>query len=138
MEYKPDWELARAMYESFWNGEELERCLLWVVSYRSGMPKDSLLLENLFMPNYQIKVNDKELFKRWTDFGFLLSYHEHIFSSLFYGAEALPVFWVNLGPGVLAAYLGSSPLLREDTIWFEPFLGSLCDFVPVIDPENEW
>ena len=138
MEYKPDWELTKSKYESFWNGEELERCLLWAVSYRSNVSRDDFLSENFFMPNYQIKVSSEEVLKRWTDFDFLLSYHERVFSSLFYGAESLPVFWINLGPGVLAAYLGSKPVFREDTVWFEPFLDSLHDFVPGISPENEW
>lgn len=139
MKYKPDWESAREMYDSFWNDEELERCLLWAVSYRStSLFRDNSLLENFLMPNYQIRVGGEELTKRWTDFDFLLSYHESVFSSLYYGAEALPVFWVNLGPGSLAAYLGSGLVFREDTIWFKPSLGSLCDFVPRLNPENEW
>jgi len=138
VEYKPDWEKARARYEAFWNDEELERCLLWVISYRSRSQR-SLLLHNPHMPNYQIEVTrDEELLRRWTDFDFLLSYHQEVFSCLYYAAEALPVFWINLGPGVMAAFLGSDPEFRKDTVWFHPSLGSLQNLAPKFNPENRW
>jgi len=138
VEYKPDWEKARERYRAFWSDEELERCLLWVINYRSQSQR-SFLLHNPHMPNYQIEViRDEELLYRWTDFDFLLSYHQKVFSCLYYAAEALPVFWINLGPGVMAAFLGSKPEFRKDTVWFHPSLDSLQNLTLRFDPENQW
>ena len=91
------------------------------------------------MPSYQIEVaGEQELLRRWTDFEFLLSYHERVFSHLHYAAEALPVFWINLGPGVMASYLGSELEFHQGTVWFHPFLDSLQNLTPRFDPENRW
>ncbi len=137
MKHKPDWEIIQERYRRFWNDEEVDRCLLWTVSYRNDSDfSDSHSFTEDFVPNFDIQCED--LFKRWTDFDFLFSYHERYFSNFYYGAEALPVFWINLGPGVMAAYLGSKFEFRENTVWFYPILDSLNNFEPEIDEKNTW
>lgn len=52
--------------------------------------------------------------------------------------ESFPNLWLNLGPGIIAAYLGASVTIGEDTVWFE----TPKDWQELqnlkFDPENEW
>jgi hypothetical protein len=54
--------------------------------------------------------------------------------------DAYPKWWVNCGPGVVAAFLGSQPSWRPDTTWFSPLAGinGLRDVHLHFDPGNPW
>jgi hypothetical protein len=54
--------------------------------------------------------------------------------------DAYPKWWVNYGPGTMAAFLGSPVRYTPDTTWFGPLPGtnSLADIHPVYDPNNPW
>ncbi len=54
--------------------------------------------------------------------------------------DAYPKWWVNCGPGVEAAFLGSVPSWRPDTTWFSPLADSSClhDIKLRFDPNNPW
>ncbi len=53
--------------------------------------------------------------------------------------DALPIAQVDLGPGSVAAYLGSEPRFGETTVWFEPAIADpeSCNSLR-FDPENRW
>jgi 5-methyltetrahydrofolate--homocysteine methyltransferase len=60
----------------------------------------------------------------------------------YYGGEAIPSFWPNYGPGIVAAVFGVEPLFKSQTVWFS------CptkpeDIVPLLESvklnqNNEW
>jgi 5-methyltetrahydrofolate--homocysteine methyltransferase len=54
--------------------------------------------------------------------------------------DAYPKWWVNYGPGTMAAFLGSAVHYRQDTTWFQPLEGLdlLTELHPTFDPENDW
>jgi hypothetical protein len=54
--------------------------------------------------------------------------------------DAYPKWWVNCGPGVVAAFLGSTPIWRPDTTWFSPLEGihALEEIQPRFDPTHPW
>ena len=54
--------------------------------------------------------------------------------------DAYPKWWVNYGPGTMAAFLGSEVSYTPDTTWIWPLKGmdSLADIQPVYDPTNAW
>jgi hypothetical protein len=54
--------------------------------------------------------------------------------------DAYPKWWVNYGPGTMAAFLGAPVRYTPDTTWFGPLPGanSLADIHPVYDPDNPW
>ena len=58
----------------------------------------------------------------------------------YFGGEAYPQVWLNLGPGVMAAYLGGYADFRGDTMWFE--LSEPLTWKKIAklnyDPENPW
>jgi len=47
-----------------------------------------------------------DLFEKW------------IVKTTFIG-DGFPMFWINLGPGALSAFLGAKPILMENTVWFK-------------------
>lgn len=53
--------------------------------------------------------------------------------------DAIPIAQVDIGPGSLAAYLGSEPRFGESTIWFDPVIHE-PDACPAIrfDAGNRW
>jgi hypothetical protein len=54
-------------------------------------------------------------------------------------AEAFPNFSVDLGPGSLALYLGSEPILKEDTIWFKECIDEIEKGSQIkVDDNNLW
>jgi len=53
--------------------------------------------------------------------------------------DALPIAQVDIGPGSLAAYLGSEPGFGETTIWFEPCIEDPEQYPTIrFDPGNRW
>jgi hypothetical protein len=54
--------------------------------------------------------------------------------------DAYPKWWVNYGPGVMAAFLGSPVSWSPDTTWFAPLAGveSLADMHVAYDAHNPW
>jgi len=59
---------------------------------------------------------------------------------MYFGGEAYPQIWLNLGPGVMAAYLSGCADFRGDTVWFElrrPFTWEEIDRLDY-NPENPW
>lgn len=45
----------------------------------------------------------------------------HRIASTWYGGDAVPSWFVNLGPGCVAAYLGPEPDYTPDSLWFREF-----------------
>jgi hypothetical protein len=47
-----------------------------------------------------------------------LKRHLDTFANTFYGGEAFPVTEINLGALVMAAFFGSPPEFRPETVWY--------------------
>lgn len=112
MLYKSDFEMAKKRMTAFWKGEMLDRCVTAVVAPRN---KAELVKINNMITDVQFNDTDKY----WTNIDFILSAREKIFENTYYGGEAFPHLFVNLGPGITAAYFGSTPTFRPDTVWFQ-------------------
>ena len=107
MLYKEDWDKARERLLAWWEGELIDRAVIQVKAPRDGAGGDS----------------------RWDDF-FLVRHHEEpelvieewekYCRGTFFGGEMIPNLWINLGPGIPAAYLGCRLRVSGDTVWFEP------------------
>ena len=90
---------------AYWNGEKQDRCLI------------SLSAPNGCQPPLRPEV---ELERYWTDPEVVRRrYLDGCNCNQLFG-EALPIFWPNLGPGVLAACLGSPYKFSPNTVWFTP------------------
>jgi 5-methyltetrahydrofolate--homocysteine methyltransferase len=54
--------------------------------------------------------------------------------------DAYPKWWVNYGPGTMAAFLGSPVSYGQDTTWFQPLEGliSLSELHLAFNKKNDW
>ncbi|PKO20754.1 MAG: hypothetical protein CVU38_18450 [Chloroflexi bacterium HGW-Chloroflexi-1] len=53
--------------------------------------------------------------------------------------DAWPKWWPNLGPGIIAAFLGSEVCAGPDTVWFEPIAAAgIADLRLAYNGGNAW
>lgn len=107
MQYKPDWPEARQRMLAWWEGELVDRAVIQVTA-----PRDNAAGDSLWDPFYLVNnLDNPELaFEQW---------EKYCRDTLFAG-EMIPNLWVNLGPGIPAAFLGARLRKTADTVWFEP------------------
>jgi hypothetical protein len=60
-------------------------------------------------------------------------------SSIYFGGDSFPYFDTQLGPGNLAAFLGSEPYFAADTVWQASCIDDLEAHPPLVfSPGNPW
>lgn len=100
-----DWVRVKGLFKDWWDGV-LDKPLIQVYSPKLGF----------------------EDYKSWDSWGFARNLEEpeptiegfiDYCRRTFFGGGAYPNLWVNLGPGVLAAYLGAEPRFKSETVWFQ-------------------
>jgi len=127
--YKEDWERAESRMKAWWHGEIIDRPVVQVTApkHPGRTPKfwnEWELANNLETPELAL-----EKFDTWC-------------SDTFFGGEAFPYLWINLGPAIMAAYLnlGIEPRVAENTVWIES--DKPVDWEDIIraelNPENAW
>jgi len=121
---KANWEEAQERYRLWWAGEETDRPLLHVTAPRPGAA-GAEFGEWEFARNPDDAEATIERFVRWAQ-------------GTYFGGEAYPNLWPNLGPGILAAYLGARARFESETVWFETprewdEMGELR-----VEAENQW
>ena len=126
MLYKENWEETKGRFLAWWNGDVLDRVALQV-----SAPKDGCTPREIPEP--------RTLIERWLNIDWILEDAEEGFRTQYYGGEAFPCFFPNLGPDACAAFLGADLEFRESTSWVTPLIES-WDALPEfrIDPENRW
>ena len=125
--YKDDWPAAETRLRAYWANAAVDRAAIGVTAPRAEP-----------LPGPPAPPSPTDLASRWTDPEYLIGSAEAAFRATHFGGEAVPSLFVNLGPGILAAYLGSEPTFDDSTVWF----GELPDFdwgcPPQFDPGNVW
>jgi 5-methyltetrahydrofolate--homocysteine methyltransferase len=106
--YKPDWKRARRRLEAWWEGEIIDRAAIQVIARRDGAEPVSDCCDIWWQPLHFL-----------TDPEYVVDTFEKYCRGTFFGGEAFPNLWINLGPGIMAAYLGAVPQFRDDTTWFK-------------------
>jgi 5-methyltetrahydrofolate--homocysteine methyltransferase len=119
-----DWQRIEQDWTSWWAGE-LERPLLTL---------------EITEPD---PAHDWSQLSKWgleTPVDQVLDNAQHILKATHWLGDAYPKWWVNYGPGTMAAFLGSRLSYTPDTTWFWPLedVQSLADIHPVYDPANPW
>ncbi len=119
---RDDWDRVATRYEAWWAGRG---DIFAVTARRSGSPPPVDFsrvdpLEKFFNPKYRIaRVEDQ-------------------IAHTYYGGDAFARAFVNLGPGIVAAYLGSPVRAAQTTVWFDRCLESWDDRALTFDPDNQW
>ncbi len=122
MLYKPDWEIAKRRIEAWWQKDIIDRP---AVQVRAPLEISGVHSHN----------DPKDLVEKWTDIQWLLENANNNMKHTFFGGEAFPLYYPNLGPHVFAGYLGCKLKLGESTVWSEP-LGD--DVKLEFDKNNKW
>lgn len=111
-ELKPDFDKVRERYEAWWNGAIVDRPLASIT-----FPKP----ENQRVPLPPAKEYPS-IRDRWMDSEYILAQTEANLVNRVYYADALPVAWPNLGPGIFSAFYGGEMEYGEITSWSKPIL----------------
>lgn len=125
MHYKEDWILTQKKFKSWWAGELKEQPIIQVTSPRR-------------------KINNKYSWDIWTLIRYrsnpaiAIAEFEKYCQNTFFGGESFPNFWINLGPGCMAAYLGVTPRITQDTVWIEDSKDWKELWQLKIAPDNAW
>ena len=130
---KEDLEEAKERMKAWWNHEKTDRP---VISYNifEGVGSDKALMGSLGLKF--------ELAQDWDGIDSLLNVYEQYNGGLVYGAECIPSYFINYGPGIMAAVLGVTPEYKSGTVWFHRQT-DLKDIVSVLESaklndNNEW
>ncbi len=125
-EFTPaDWARIQRNWEAWWAGE-LERSLV-VIEARSPGPDWETYSE--FVTRFPPETRVEQV----------LDYFEPFMQATHLYGDAFPRWWLNCGPGVLAAFLGAELEFSSGTTWFKPIkVDSLADLHPTYQPDNFW
>lgn len=109
MIYKEDWDEAKDRMTAWWNGEKTDRPVIQVFApklFKGGLKR---LFEGLDFWEF---ARDPDNPDRAIDF------YEEWCRDVYFGGEAYPNLWINLGAGVVGAYFGANPKFESKTVWF--------------------
>lgn len=109
MFFKEDWEMTQKRFDAFWEGEIIDRCCIAVTAPRNK----SLEVEGAMVREA------KDLHEKWLDIDYRMGAFINECSNTYFGGEAYPNQWNNLGPGVMASFIGADYELGDDTVWFD-------------------
>lgn len=126
MEYKNDWEQAKKRLIAFWNRELIDRCCISVMAPTS---KSTAIQEVL--PDSQ-----KDKIRYWTDGEWIVKRNRKLFESTYFGGEAFPQIWLNLGAAGHAGYFKGARYKFEETVWFLPIISDYKTDILEFDPDG--
>ena len=134
MEFKPDWERVAERFEAWWAGEVIGRVALQVTA-----PKADYQRPPASVPQVEGRLQPRPYEERWTNVDDVIEAAEERMRATFYGGEAFPMYWPNLGPDVFSAYLGCELIFMSSTTWAEPNITDWENPPPLtLDPNNRW
>lgn len=124
-----EWQRIRQDWTDWWQGR-LRRPLVWIVTQDDDHPPGNF-------------SNNLLRFPLGTAPDAILDYYQPYLETTHYFGDAFPQWWLNAGPGIAAAFLGSTPHFAETddwgTTWFEPLsLPALEALQPRCDEDNPW
>jgi hypothetical protein len=110
MELKEDLHEAKERMKAWWDHEIMDRP---VISYYYPKRRGSL-------GGYLDAIGqDWTLAEHYNEIDNALDDFEKRAEKTFYGAESIPSYFPNYGPGILAAVFGIVPQFKSQTVWFD-------------------
>jgi len=107
--YKPDYEQAQKRANIFWNHEETDRPYTFI---RFQKPNPTPFAQKTF-------ANHKD---RWLDVEYRAQEAANYMENTVFYADAMPVFYPDLGPEIISAWAGCPYHYGAETTWTEPCL----------------
>lgn len=108
MIFKEDMDRTKERFRAFWAGEIIDRCCFAVTA-----PRDTPIDTGIAYKQ------PESLAEQHLDIAYRYQDAMRYFSHTYFGGDAYPLFWNNLGPGVGASFMGGGYHLAENTIWFD-------------------
>ncbi|MDR1145172.1 MAG: hypothetical protein LBK71_03440 [Verrucomicrobiales bacterium] len=105
MFYKPNWDQVQQRYREYWARENHDRPLLDLTGPKAGRPAP---------PSAPKHARMRDL---WCDMEYNLARARWQMEHTYFGAEALPIQWPNLGPDLFAALYGTPLEYGPATSW---------------------
>jgi len=123
--FKEDWPEARRRLEAWWQGELCDRCAMIVTAPRKGVTPREVPAPT-------------DIMERWTNPDYVVRRLLARYESTFFGAEAVPSTFLNVGPTCIGQFLGCDVVFQETTSWKRPFVDDWDRDCPTVefDPEN--
>lgn len=125
MLYKHDWEKTQQKFKEYWAKENHDRPLISITAPRDGYKKN--------LPKAPEKLEE-----RWLDTDYVIKRGRENMAATYYGGEAFPMNWPNLGPDIFGATFGCDIIFEEDTSYAKPIIDNWHDQPLVFDPQNKW
>jgi len=119
---REDWDEVARRYEAWW---AREGPLFLVTARKKDAPP---VLDLSHVDPTEKRVNPEHVIARTED----------ALEHTYYGGDAFAHIFVNLGPGILAGYLGCQVHMDERTVWFEKCIHSWEGQRFELNPGNAW
>jgi len=105
MLYKEDWDDVKHRLLAWWDCEVVDRAVVQVTAPRdtplpAPEPPEAGVAEARINPDLVVAQNEYRFARTW------------------FGGEAFPFVFVNLGPGIASTYLGGNAIIDENTVWY--------------------
>jgi hypothetical protein len=133
--WKEDWADARANFTAWWKQEGSAFCVMAPADTPHEELEPPLFVPPFCQPCFAKGFFDlpttpppndaRPLEEYWWDASFRFSVSEYLLSRTFFGGECFPYIDTQIGPGNLAAFLGSSVTYEPTTVWFGELMESL-------------
>lgn len=124
LDYKPDFERVKRVWDAYWEGEVLDRPPVWATVRRPGTPEGDLARR------YWHAVHGS--------FDYLLEQIDLWLAGTEFLAESVPMFPPDFGPDQFAAFLGTEFEFSDrspETDWVRQVVDDWSAFLPVrLDP----
>jgi len=126
LEFKPDWPHSARRLEAWWDCQIVDRAVIKVTA-----PRDAVTRREIPTP--------PSLEERWTSVVYVLASAQEQLLATFYGGDAFPCCFPNLGPDIFAGHLGCPIEFGETTSWLVPFIKDWIQAPSLrLDSENKW
>lgn len=125
MRYKEDWDKAKQRLTAFWNCDIVDRCCISV----KAADDEKLNMVRL------VPGDDAERTSYWTDPERIIKRNRYRMEHTYYGGEAFPAIFVDLGAGGHAGFFKGAKHYFGDSVWFFP---SLTDVETLEFDENSF
>ena len=122
---KENWSQTKKNFIAWWNGEDIGRPLLWLVSQKADGDNNNVLTP--------ASIKD-----RYIDPVYRYNFYKSEAENRLFHAESYPYIEMDIGPGSYAIYLGCEPTFSQDTVWFKHCIESYDTFELKYDKDNYW
>lgn len=112
MEYRDDWYKSKERFKAFLNCELTDRCCASIIAPKKGKTNQM----DPFPENREDRIH------YWTDGEWITKRYRKYFENTYFGGEAFPHIFLNLGAAGLAGFFKNVEHQFEDTVWYFPFI----------------